>query len=342
MSLPKISVNIPFRVTGNANIALKSLLYVDYPKQLFEIILIEGNQPAAQRNAGIRLSKGDIIYFLDNDSRVRKNSLRLIANEFSYSSAAALGGPSLTYNQGKNDLSQLIGFALETFFGSLRMRYRYSKKTTGEASEYELIGANLAMRKAVLNKVGGFDERFYPNEETELLRRLKDKGYILQYKRELFIHRKHRKDLSELTKQFYQYGSGRMKQIRINPKIEDILFILPVLFEGYLITLIFYHTLFYVSPLLFYLLLAITTSVKAAIKYKRPDLFFSLPPLFLLIHLSYATGEITEYLKPLFNKQLKLPKRTIKHKIKAIKIKTYTEELSSVEKLISFQPKRGN
>lgn len=297
MNLPIISVNIPLITNGKADIVLKSLKKVDYPKNLIEIIIIEGNHIAKQRNKGLMHSKGEIIYFLDDDSQIRSNAFKILAKEFRNPKVAAVGGPSLTPKENSSYLNQLIGYVLETYFGAFRMRLKWSKVENNSGMDYNFIGANLAMKRKAAINAGGFDEKIVPNEETELLRRLQKSGYILRYNKNLFIYRNHRGNLYLLAKQFYHYGRGRMKQTLKTPVAADFIFVVPILFELYLASLIFIRPAWYYTPLIVYFLLGLITSFKAAIKYKRADLLIAMPPTFLVVHLSYGFGLLTELIK---------------------------------------------
>lgn len=297
MKLPKISINIPVRFTEETKIVQQSLRHIDYPKNLLEVIIVGGNHIAKQRNIAVKKSKGEIIYLLDNDSRIQKNALKILAKEFNNPNVAAVGGPSLTPTIETNYVSWLIGKILQTHFGALRMRYRYStQKKPKKTSEFELIGANVALRKSVLLKVGGFDETIVPNEETELLRRLTQKGYSLIYNPKLVVFRSNRKTLFALCKQFYYYGQGRTKQLLKNSVVTDIIFLVPILFLFYVFSLIFIHKPIYYIPIALYVLLGLATATKAAIKYKRVDLLFTMLFVFPLVHGSYAIGLLSEFL----------------------------------------------
>lgn len=289
---PIISVNIPVITDGDVSIVINSLKKVDYPKSKFEIIIVEGNQIAKQRNEAVKRSKGKIVYLLDDDSRVRKNSLKLIEKEFEKSKVAALGGPSVVYN--KNYFNILLERVLETYFGAMRMKFRYSKQSSGLGSEYKLIGANLALRKSAVIKAGMFNEKIVPNEETELLRRLQRAGYLLKYNKELFVKRDHRRNIQGIAKQFFHYGNGRMKQILHSVNKKDFIFILPMVFLLYLITIPFTKTALHLLPLLIYLTLGTLTSTKAALKYRDVSLIPTMMSIFPVIHLSYSLGMVWE------------------------------------------------
>lgn len=306
-----ISVNIPLIVDGDAKIVLDALKKIDYPRELYEIIVIEGNHIASQRNIGFKHSQGEIVYLLDDDSQVQPNAFQIIAQEFADPQVAAVGGPSLTPSNRGSRIGQWIGYALETAFGALRMRYRYGRKWGRQGgSEYRLHGANLALRKSVINKLGGIDETIVPNEETDLLRRIQDKGNKLVYNPQLYVYRQQRQTIKDLLKQFCHYGQGRMKQIFKNPQPSDLIFLIPVGFLIYLLTLpiaIFgfaYHQLYwywflsvYLLPLFLYGFVSVLTTVKAALKYHRWDLLFGLPFIFPFIHLAYAWGLIKHLLR---------------------------------------------
>lgn len=307
MPLPKISVNIPLIVNGSAEIVLESLKHIDYPKNLFEIIIIEGNHIARQRNIGLRHSKGEIVYLLDDDSQINPDSFKILAQEFQNKEIGAVGGPSLTPQKNTPYLNVLISRVLETYFGAFRMRYKWSsyvKNIFGR--DYHFIGANLALRRKAVLEVGMFDEKIVPNEETELLRRLRMKEYLLKFNKEFFIYRNQRKSLVELAKQFHHYGRGRMKQMKKRFILQDSILFAPIIFTVYLILLPFFTHPFYSIPLFLYILLGVATSLKASIKYKKSTLLFSMLPLFPIIHLSYAVGMIYELLLP-FSKNTRKP-----------------------------------
>lgn len=322
MQLPKISINISVVTNDDAGDAILSLERINYPKDLFEIIIIQGSHLTKQRNKGIEYSRGDIIYLLDNDSQVQPNAFRLLAKEFSDMQVAAVGGPSLTPMNEQNNFSRVVGYVLETYFGAFRMRYKWSKQTNNkETSDYHFIGSNLALRKKFVEKIGGFDEKFKANDETDLLRRLKDKGYRLKYTDKLIVFRHQRNNVFQLMKQFHHYGKGRMQHLLKNHKKEDFFLLAPICFELYLLSLIFFHPAWYLSILGLYILLATATSLKASIKYRRRDLLWKMALLSPVIHISYATGLLNELLDRIRFKELLKPDKK-KHVVKIIRYKT--------------------
>ena len=53
MRYSKVSVIIPVRIHSSADVALESLKKVDYPKDLIEIFVVEGNNPSRPRKEAI-------------------------------------------------------------------------------------------------------------------------------------------------------------------------------------------------------------------------------------------------------------------------------------------------
>ena len=310
-SFPYISVIIVCRPSETPSKALQSLSRITYPKGKYEILVIKGSHVSKQRNIALKESHGTIVYLLDNDSQVQPNALTIIEHAFEKKTVAAAGGPSISPLNEEIYVSKLIGYILETHFGALRMRLRYSKAGRERtADEFDLIGANLALRKKNVIQIGGFDETLFPNEETELLVRLKKKGYLLNYLPELFVFRSHRKTLKLLWKQFFFYGKGRAMQMEKTHAAKDIVFIIPVFFLFYLCFLPFLNILWWYNlPFFSYIMLGLATATKASIKHKQADLLITMPVIFPIIHLAYAWGLLTQ-----------LPQIVIRNSLKSKKV----------------------
>ncbi|NDA68418.1 MAG: glycosyltransferase family 2 protein [Verrucomicrobia bacterium] len=68
MTAPLITVIIPTRPGDAAPLALAAARQLDHPADRLEIIVARGQQPSVQRNTALRAAKGELIYFLDDDS----------------------------------------------------------------------------------------------------------------------------------------------------------------------------------------------------------------------------------------------------------------------------------
>jgi glycosyltransferase involved in cell wall biosynthesis len=70
-ALPLVTVIIPTRPGQLEVKAVDAARRLDYPRDRIEIIIARGKQPAIQRNVAIKAARGEIIYFLDDDSQAQ-------------------------------------------------------------------------------------------------------------------------------------------------------------------------------------------------------------------------------------------------------------------------------
>ncbi|MDI6784310.1 MAG: glycosyltransferase, partial [bacterium] len=206
------SVIIPVALGGDVSKVTDSIANINFPAERYEILVAEGKQPSRQRNLAVQHAKGDILYFLDNDSETTPELFHKVAECYPDEKVAAVGGPNLT-SPSDTDMQFAFGSALGSFFAhsSMAARYRPIGKVR-ESGEKELILCNLSVRREVFFSSGGFDESLYPNEENEFMNRLQQLGYKLIYHPEAIIYRSRRKDIFAFSRQLMNYGRGRMEQ----------------------------------------------------------------------------------------------------------------------------------
>ncbi len=110
------------------------------------------------RNRAIKEAKGDILVFLDNDTKVDRNWLQGISQVFSKDKT--IGGVQCKiFDFDKTDVIQEIGMKLYPYTGFGIPLGRGEKDNGQFEKEEEIIalGAALAVRKEVAGKIGGFD-----------------------------------------------------------------------------------------------------------------------------------------------------------------------------------------
>ncbi len=234
-AFPFVSIIVPTR-PGQADIpAVTAARALDYPKERIEIIVARGKQPAVQRNAALKAAKGELIYFLDDDSRVQPDNLRRALVHFRDPQVKMLGGPNLCPPEAP-ELEQVFAVVLSSWLAFVSSRARYDP--VGEArpsSEKELILCNLMARRKDLLELGGFDEMLYPNEENALMDALQQRGATLIYDPQLIVLRRPRPNLKAFCKMLFTYGRGRAEQFRLHPTPGSTLNFAPPLFIVYLV-----------------------------------------------------------------------------------------------------------
>lgn len=323
--MQKISVIIPVEPQGSASVCIESLKKVDWDKKNFEVLLCRGTNPARQRNKAAVLSRGDILFFLDSDSMAEEDLFKKnTENYLNNSEAVCCGGPALVPS-GVEFPFDLFDAVLSSFWGTCfsSSRYRSSGRRRA-ASERELISCNLSIKKDVFEENGGFCEKLFPNEENELLQRLKKKGLSLIYDPEAKVYRYPEKTLLLFLKHIFNYGRGRMEQFFIKKHPFFIFNLLPFLLLCDIVSLFFYSSFFFVLPAAVYGLLSLFFSFQGAWLKKKPLFLLFLPPLFLLFHLSYGAGIFFGLFTALFKKNRNF---FGEDNIIVQKIKNFNEEL---------------
>jgi cellulose synthase/poly-beta-1,6-N-acetylglucosamine synthase-like glycosyltransferase len=209
---PNISFIIPVRSKTNYIKVVESINRLTYPESKIEIIIEKGSNPPAQRNSGISQSSGDIVAFVDDDCVFHEDWLKNALKYFENEKVGVVGGPNLTPPE-DSFLSKCFGHAMASYFGAASMSNRYkSAKCSREASEQDLILANMICRKEIFDQGMYFNEELFPNEENEFMNRVAKKGYTIIYDPEIFVYHPRKKTLLGFTKQLFGYGCGRAKQ----------------------------------------------------------------------------------------------------------------------------------
>jgi len=289
-------VIIPVKPGGRVR-ALEALAAVDYPRDKLEVLVAEGRQPSAQRNRAAAAARGDILYFLDDDSMAPPGLLRLAADKFADPGVAVVGGPIVTPPTDRF-LQKGFGLALGSPFGGSTIRARYKRLgAERDSTENELILANLAFRREVFLGAGGLNERLYPNEENELMNRLQADGHRFRYVPDAFLLRSQRPNLKAYLRQVFTYGRGRMDQNYAHPEGFRPLHTAPSLFLLYFASLAIVHNPVYFLPLMVYLTLSLAFSATAALEAKNPLYLPVMPFLFLGLHLGYGAGFLWGFIK---------------------------------------------
>ena len=216
MSVPLITVIIPTRPGDAEPLALAAARRLDHPADRLEIIVARGKQPSVQRNTALRAAKGDLIYFLDDDSLPPPDNLRRVLTHFADAKVVMVGGPNVCPADAP-PLEQSFAAVMGTWlaFGPSRARYTPVGKAR-TSGEKELILCNLMGRREALLAAGGFDEALYPNEENALMDELQKRGGTLRYDPEFIVHRRPRRTLGAFCKMLMNYGRGRAEQFRLH------------------------------------------------------------------------------------------------------------------------------
>lgn len=304
-----VSIIIPVK-PGGAVKALENLQWLDFPPEVVEILVAEGRAPSRQRNRAAEQAEGEILYFLDDDSLVSPGFLRRALPHYDDPKVAAVGGPSLTP---ENDslLQRSFGLALSSLFGGGGVRNRY--RAAGEpraTGDNELILCNLSFRRGLFREMGGFNEALYPNEENELMDRIRGAGFRLIHDPALAVERSQRRNWRAFRRQLFGYGRGRGEQTLISGKVNPVSLV-PSCFVLYLLSLPLVASWWYGLPLFCYLLCLALFAVEGGVRGKNVLLIPLLLGVFPVFHLCYGLGMIVGMARFPFRTIKELPEPVI-------------------------------
>lgn len=298
MSEPLLSVTIivaarPEEIEIPSVIAARRL---DYPPDKLQIIVARGKQPSVQRNAAIRAARGELVYFLDDDSVAPSENLQRAVKLFADAKVKMVGGPNLCPPDAPK-LEQIFALTLASWLAFATSRARYS--SVGKiraAGEKELILCNLIARRGDLLELGGFNELLYPNEENALMDELQKRGGRLIYDPQFIVHRRPRRNFKSFCKMLFTYGRGRAEQFRVNPTFGSAMNFVPPLFCVYLLAAIFASVFLpprwleiFLAPLALYVF-AVILQTLALIPLGGLVKSFYASPFIVLTHLLYGLG----------------------------------------------------
>ena len=195
------------------------------------------------RNTGVRASRGDIIAFADDDVEVHPQWAARLRAAFSDPTVMAATGLVLP--------AELETDAQRLFEASWSFNRGYRARTFDRAwFERELprgipadqigAGANMAFRRDVFTRVGGFDERLDVGAagcsgDSEMWYRILAAGFSCRYEPAAVVFHHHRRSTEELDRQIFQYMRGHVAALlvqferhRHSGNLRRLLFSLPL------------------------------------------------------------------------------------------------------------------
>ena len=225
---PFFSIIIPtYNNTEQLAICLQSVVDLDYPRDRFEVIVVDdgsdvppedvvhsfGKQlditlltqpnagPAAARNTGVAQAKGECLAFTDDDCFPSVSWLSSLASCFLDAPDCAIGGRTI------NALSNnLFSTASQTIIDFV---YAYYNDDPRHARF--LASNNLALPAKAFKVTGGFDPMLRTSEDRELCERWLHQGYRMIFAPEAVIYHSHALTFRTFWRQHLNYGRGAFR-----------------------------------------------------------------------------------------------------------------------------------
>jgi cellulose synthase/poly-beta-1,6-N-acetylglucosamine synthase-like glycosyltransferase len=217
---PKVSIIVAsYNNQDTIGECLKSILTLDYPKDCYEVIVMDGvsrddtvkiaesflvkvvsirlNCPAAY-NYAFKIAGYPVLGFIDSDAKVEADWLKKLVPHLSEPEVAGVSGSIDTWNR-DNLWARSIGYELKT-------RYQRIGKYTSR-----IATMNLLLKKSVIEEAGGWDEKLPSQYDTDFGFRMSEKGYKIAYEPTAVCYHFNRPTLKAYYKQQLQYGKNTLK-----------------------------------------------------------------------------------------------------------------------------------
>ena len=205
--------------------------------------------PAIKRDIGAENAKGELLFFLDDDSYPEKDWINKAIPYFNNHEVGAIGGPAIT-PPGDSFFQKVSGAVFLTKVGGGIPERYFPKCKIKEIDDWPSV--NLIVRKEMFIKIGGFKSEYWPGEDTKLcLEIIKEGGKIL-YAPDVAVWHHRRSGLLRHLKQIGNYGIHRGFFAKRYPETSfKLLYFIPSFFVLYLCS--FIVSLFFFSGLAYYL-----------------------------------------------------------------------------------------
>ena len=171
--------------------------------------------PAVKRDMGAEQAQFEYLAFMDDDAYPSLEWLKVAEKTFTEKNPAALGGPGMVPpDASKKEI--VSGIFYETLVGGGGLAYRYRPAPEGfYVKDYPSV--NLIIRKNVFLEIGGFDNAFWPGEDTKLCLDLIQAGHDIWYEPTLLVYHHRRPTFRGHFKQVGGYGLHRGHFAKIYP-----------------------------------------------------------------------------------------------------------------------------
>lgn len=161
------------------------------------------------RNRGAKVAKGDILVFIDADTKPSRNLIKTYYNAFKRSDIVAATGPILPLEK----TSRRVGLGYKV----VSVYFVKSSLLVGRPS---VVGLNFAVRRKVFSDIGGFNEKFLTYEDYDLSLRLKKAGRI-SYLRNAVAYTSTRRVKKWGIFGYFLYHTGNMVRYALLKKPND-------------------------------------------------------------------------------------------------------------------------
>jgi GT2 family glycosyltransferase len=248
--------------------------------------------PGFKRNYAANKSKSVFLAFIDDDAYPDKNWLLNAKKKISEikENFFLLGGPGILPKD-VHFLSKVIDLSFRSsFYGSGSLRYERVKKFYDLNKIDDWPSVNMFIKKSLFIKLNGFDDNYWPGEDSKLCNKLIVSNGKIFYDPNVYVFHYRRSSISKHIKQIFRYSFTRgiffQQKYKNSRKLN---YILPSLFN--VVILIFFYFSVKISSIIFFFIIFVfylDFSLKKGCKENSINFFSSL--LAVLNIVTYGFG----------------------------------------------------
>lgn len=178
-----------------------------------------GRTPSAL-NAAIGASTREIVVRVDGHGLLTPGYIRTAVRLLAETGADNVGG--VMHAEGQTVFERAVAVAMTSKLGVGNAKFH----TGGQPGPAETVYLGV-FRRAVLEKLGGYDEAFVRAQDWELNHRLRQAGGLVYFSPELRVTYRPRPSIRALAKQYYDYGRWRRVVMRTHAGTASARYLAP-------------------------------------------------------------------------------------------------------------------
>lgn len=216
----KVSVIVPVYNDYRIASCISSLLLQDYPRELYEIIVVDNNSVASikeiiqrfpvrylreerqgsyfARNRGLEVATGDIAAFIDADCIADPAWLNNLVRGFEDQRVGGIGGKILKLHP-----KTWVQAAAEDL-----AEQQVSPQSLPFFPATYIVTANAAYRMSSLGELGGFDTQFQSGGDIDLAWRVQQSSYQIVSACDAIVYHDARESVKGYFRQYFNYAVG--------------------------------------------------------------------------------------------------------------------------------------
>jgi glycosyltransferase involved in cell wall biosynthesis len=319
--LPKVSIIVPcYNEQSTIRLLLESLCEQTYPRAEMEVIVADGlstdgtmreiaafqndvpdlsvrvvknekrSIPSAL-NRAIEAARGEIIVRMDGHSKPYPDYVANCISAHQAGRGDNVGGVWEIHPGAQTWIAKSIAVAAAHPLGVGDALYRH----TNQAAEVDTVPFG-SFRRALIERVGLFDETLLTNEDYEFNARIRKSGGKIWLDPSIRSVYFARATLLELIRQYWRYGFWKWRMLRRYPdtlrwrQALPPLFVLSLIGSAVLSIFIPFAGMLLLFELLLYFSIMILAGIQSAFQHQKAHLILGLPLAIFAMHLAWGSG----------------------------------------------------